>query len=189
MANTPITYATKEDLAYAASVQKRVFTAKEEGKSLVSDTEIEKLATVAINAQANVIEKVTVNGQEVTATNKTINVEIPDVSGFQTAAQVEEAINAKVTGVYVVKGSTTFANLPTTGNAAGHVYNVTDPFTTTTAFAEGAGATYPAGTNVVWTTDGKWDCMSGIYDFSDFLKASEMGEISESDIDAMYADA
>lgn len=187
--STPVIYATKEDLAYAATVQKRVFAAKEEGKSLVSDTEIEKLASVSANAQENVIEKITVNGEETTVNGKTLNVEIPDTSGFQTAEQVEQAINEKLTGVYTFKGSTTFAALPTTGNVAGYVYNVTDAFTTTNAFSEGAGVTYPAGTNVAWTVDEKWDCMSGIYDFSDFLKVSDIGEISESDIDEMYANS
>lgn len=54
-------------------------------------------------------------------------------------------------GAYVAKGSTTFANLPSTRTAdmVGYVYNVTDNFTTTADFIEGAGKKYPAGTNVV----------------------------------------
>ena len=50
---------------------------------------------------------------------------------------------------YVTKGNITFANLPTpSANTAGFVYNVTDAFTTTQNFVEGAGNAYSAGTNV-----------------------------------------
>jgi hypothetical protein len=54
-------------------------------------------------------------------------------------------------GAYVAKGSKAFAELPSTRTAdmVGYVYNVTDDFTTTADFVEGAGKKYPAGTNVV----------------------------------------
>ena len=56
-------------------------------------------------------------------------------------------------GAYKVKGSKAFADLPSvstaTVNDIGNVYNVTDAFTTTADFVEGAGKKYPAGTNVV----------------------------------------
>lgn len=172
-------YATKEDLNYAAQVQKRIFTAKEEGKSLVPDTEIAKIGTVEENAQANVIETVKVNGVPVDVTNKAVNITV------QTAEETEAAIKAAIAGVYVVKGSTPFASLPSDAEA-GHVYNVTDSFTTTDAFKEGAGVGYPAGTNVVMDDDGKWDCMAGVYDFSEFVKFSDIGEITEAEIEAMY---
>ena len=71
--------ATKEDLNYAAQKQKEKFVGKEEGKSLVPDTEIEKLATVEQNAQANVIETVKVNGVPLTAEGKAVNITINGV--------------------------------------------------------------------------------------------------------------
>lgn len=54
-------------------------------------------------------------------------------------------------GAYVPRGSSTFANLPSTliQTMTGYVYNVTDDFTTDTRFIEGAGKKYSAGTNVV----------------------------------------
>ena len=54
-------------------------------------------------------------------------------------------------GAYVAKGSIAFASLPSvrTADMVGYVYNVTDDFTTTADFIEGAGKKYPAGTNVV----------------------------------------
>lgn len=50
----------------------------------------------------------------------------------------------------VYRGSVTFANLPSilTASMDGYFYNVEDSFTTTSDFVEGAGKTYPAGTNV-----------------------------------------
>lgn len=54
-------------------------------------------------------------------------------------------------GAYKAKGSVAFASLPSTRTAdmVGNVYNVTDEFTTTADFIEGAGKKYSAGTNVV----------------------------------------
>lgn len=50
----------------------------------------------------------------------------------------------------VYRGSVTFANLPSTLTSSmdGYFYNVEDSFTTTSDFVEGAGKSYPAGTNV-----------------------------------------
>ena len=100
------------------------------------------------------------------------------VSGLQTAAQVKSAINSALTGVYTPKGSTAFASLPTAaaGNK-GWVYNVSDSFTTTAAFVEGAGHSYGAGTNVVCVDAGsgsyKWDVLAGTVDLTE-LTADEV---------------
>lgn len=100
------------------------------------------------------------------------------VSGLQTAAQVKSAINSALTGVYTPKGSIAFASLPTAaaGNK-GWVYNVSDAFTTTAAFVEGAGHSYGAGTNVVCVDAGsgsyKWDVLAGIIDLTE-LTADEV---------------
>lgn len=46
-------------------------------------------------------------------------------AGFQTASDVQTAINSAVAGMYKYKGSVaTAANLPSSGNANGDVYNV-----------------------------------------------------------------
>lgn len=95
--------------------------------------------------------------------------------------QIENAVKTAVAGVYKVKGSVAFASLPTDA-VAGDVYNITDEFTTTDAFAEGAGKEYKAGTNVAWTADGKWDCMAGTYDFSGFMMKSDLVDITADEI-------
>lgn len=100
------------------------------------------------------------------------------VSGMQTADQVQAAISSAITGVYTPKGSIAFASLPTAaaGNK-GWVYNVSDAFTTTAAFVEGAGHSYGAGTNVVCVDAGsgsyKWDVLAGTIDLTE-LTADEV---------------
>ncbi len=108
------------------------------------------------------------------------------ITDAYTKDETEQKIKTAITGVYKLKGSVTFASLPTTGQEDGHVYNVTDDFTTTDAFVEGAGASYPAGTNVVWVAEqSKWDCMSGIYDMSDFVRKDELRSITPEEIAAI----
>lgn len=100
------------------------------------------------------------------------------VSGLQTADQVRAAISSAITGVYTPKGSIAFASLPTAaaGNK-GWVYNVSDAFTTTAAFVEGAGHSYGAGTNIVCVDAGsgsyKWDVLAGTIDLTE-LTADEV---------------
>lgn len=106
-----------------------------------------------------------------------------------TQSEVDNAISTAVkqalTGVYTVKGSIAFADLPTSGMKSGYMYNIKDKFTTTKAFVEGSGKEYPAGTNVAYTDEG-WDVMAGIYDFSEFAKLSDLPEpLSEEEINAI----
>lgn len=106
------------------------------------------------------------------------------VSGLQTADQVQAAISSAITGVYTPKGSIAFASLPTAaaGNK-GWVYNISDGFTTTAAFVEGAGYSYGAGTNVVCVDVGsgsyKWDVLAGTIDLTE-LSAAEVQTLWDS---------
>lgn len=75
-----------------------------------------------------------------------------DKSDTYTKAQVD----AKLSGAYKVKGSSTFEALPKDNNVVGDVYNITNAFNL-------GGKHYDAGTNVVWTEDG-WNALSGSFD-------------------------
>ena len=104
-------------------------------------------------------------------------------------AAISSAVDIAVAGVYKVKGSVAFADLTLEGQVEGNVYNVTDAFTTTDDFVEGAGASYPAGTNVVIidvsetdTPSYKFDVMAGTYDFSDFVRKSDIAPLSAEEI-------
>ena len=69
-----------------------------------------------------------------------------------------EAVANEATKIFNVKGSCKYSELPTTNNAVGDVYNITDSFTI-------GSENYPAGTNVVW--DGaNWDALGGSIDLS-----------------------
>jgi hypothetical protein len=73
-----------------------------------------------------------------------------------------KAISESFSGALRPMGTVTFANLPAVASATeGDMYNISDQFTTTSAFKEGSGYTMPAGTNVYKTADGYWDCLAG----------------------------
>ena len=73
----------------------------------------------------------------------------------------------------------------------GWIYNITAEFTTDATFNEGAGKTYPAGTNiiVITGTDGvkKWDVMSGFVDLSPYMKTADLVAITNDEIDTILA--
>lgn len=66
-------------------------------------------------------------------------------------------------GSLLPKGTISFFQLPRENNVAGHMYNINGAFITDSRFKDGAGYSYPAGTNVYWTADGYWDCLSGTF--------------------------
>ena len=107
-------------------------------------------------------------------------------------AQTVEAALAELLGkiqavptAIVPKGTKTFAQLaPTTDLVAGSLgwmWNISDAFTTTADFAEGAGHSIPAGANVYVANVGttaepvyKYDIFAGMYDLSGYALKSEM---------------
>lgn len=59
-------------------------------------------------------------------------------------------------------GTKKFADLPAASEATeGDMYNISDEFTTTADFEEGAGNVIPAGANVYLTVNNLWDIMAG----------------------------
>lgn len=92
---------------------------------------------------------------------------------YQTKSQVDAEIASQIAGAYKPQGTILFANLPAPSASNEHyVYDISDAFVTTADFKEGAGHSYPAGTNVacieVSTGVFKWDCMTGFIDTSAF---------------------
>lgn len=162
-------------------------------------TEKNKLSNIEAGAEANIIDSIKVNGATQTITNKEVDITIPtnnnqltNGAGYQTASDVQTAINNQIGSAYKAKGSLAFASLPTLGSSVeGFVYNVTDSFTTTSDFVEGAGKTYPAGTNVVVVnTTGstyKFDVLSGIVDLSNYTLSADLVAYTNSEIDTIFA--
>lgn len=157
----------------------------------------------AQNGEENVIESITVNGTPLTPdAQKDVKITVPTKTSdltndkeFQTAEDVEDLIGEKLGSVYTPKGSTAFSDLSTTApleaDSVGSVYNITDAFNTTSDFLEGAGHSYPAGTNVavVEPSSGtyKYDALSGAVNLSDYYTKSEIDAktASDQDIDDM----
>lgn len=71
-------------------------------------------------------------------------------------------ISQGLQGSLLPMGTITFSQLADQNPLAGYMYNISDNFTTNETFKEGAGNSYPAGTNVYWTADGYWDAMAGV---------------------------
>ncbi|KAA8829349.1 hypothetical protein [Bifidobacterium tissieri] len=145
-----------------------------------------------------------------TAANAARSGAVDDVKklGYQTADQVGASVDAaktelqnKLGSAFKPKGSSLFADLPTSGREIGDVWNITDAFTTTDGFVEGAGVQYPSGSNVVLvnTDDGpKWDVLSGVTDLSAYatkdslgayLLKTDMVAAADAEIDALFTTA
>ena len=59
-------------------------------------------------------------------------------------------------------GTVAFADLPALADVStGWMFNISDEFTTTDDFKEGAGNVIPAGANIYKTSDEKWDVLAG----------------------------
>ena len=184
-------FADKSDLPGEASQTKA---------GLLSASDKQKLDGVESGAQANVIETIQLNGAALTVSGKSVNVSVPtnnnqliNGAGYQTAAEVESAISARVSGVYKAGGSVaSISNLPALSAAnLGMVVNLSADFTTTADFVEGAGKSYSSGTNIAIVTAGenvyKYDVLAGFMDLSDYLTTTDVTAISNAEIDAIVA--
>ena len=72
-----------------------------------------------------------------------------------------KAVSDNLGGVFSPQKTITFAELSTVTKATGYVYHIEDAFVTDDSFKDGAGVSYPMGTNVYCTADGYWDCFVG----------------------------
>ena len=124
-------------------------------------------------------EQMTTVQGDITTINSTL-ADKANSANVYTKQQTDDKISAAISSVYKPAGSTTFAALPApAANVLGNVYNVTDAFTTTDQFVEGAGKSYPAGTNVAVVLVGedyKYDVLSGMVDLSNYSTTDEIAQ-------------
>jgi len=193
------------------------YTALEKTKlsGIAAGADVSTITSVKVNGVA-----LTPSSKAVDITVPTDNASLANGAGYQTASQVSSAvstgtagkadkstslsgygiadaytkneIDAKITSTYKAAGSTAFASLPTPASSnVGFVYNLTDAFTTTASFVEGAGKNYPVGTNVVIVDVGsgtyKYDVMAGFVDLSAYAKTADITAITNSEIDTVVA--
>lgn len=81
----------------------------------------------------------------------------------KTQADKAESIAESLDGTIQAMGTITFSELAGKKSTAraGYMWNISDSFTTTSDFKEGAGVSKGAGENVYMTKDGLWDCFAG----------------------------
>nr|UVM91694.1 MAG: hypothetical protein [Bacteriophage sp.] len=90
------------------------------------------------------------------------NYAVADTDSAKYYYEQARRISESFSGALRPMGTVAFANLPVLSEVAGgSMYNISDQFTTTAEFKEGAGNTIPAGANVYKTEDGKWDVLAG----------------------------
>ena len=145
-----INRSTQVDTQHTNAINKEVQDRKEAIATEVSDRNAAILVETnrAKAKEEELDNKIT---DHTNATNAALALKA-DKSDTYTKAQVD----AKLSGAYKVKGSSTFEALPKDNNVVGDVYNITNAFNL-------GGKHYDAGTNVVWTEEG-WDPLSGSFD-------------------------
>lgn len=145
-----INRSTQVDTQHTNAINKEVQDRKEAIATEVSDRNAAILVETnrAKAKEEELDNKIT---DHTAATNAALALKA-DKSDTYTKAQVD----AKLSGAYKVKGSSTFEALPKDNNVVGDVYNITNVFNL-------GGKHYDAGTNVVWTEEG-WDALSGSFD-------------------------
>lgn len=145
-----INRSTQVDTQHTNAINKEVQDRKEAIATEVSDRNAAILVETnrAKAKEEELDNKIT---DHTNATNAALALKA-DKSDTYTKAQVD----AKLSGAYKVKGSSTFEALPKDNNVVGDVYNITNAFNL-------GGKHYDTGTNVVWTEEG-WDALSGSFD-------------------------
>ena len=106
------------------------------------------LSSLTTTASADLVSAI----NEVDSHADTNASDISTIIGNDTGKSTREVAQEVSATVYTPQGSCLFANLPSlsaSSTKVGFVYDVTDSFTTTSDFKEGAGIEVPAGTNVV----------------------------------------
>lgn len=181
-------------------VKKEHKTGSEDEFKVLSDNNLtDELKTKIENAgdssfsgsYTDLTSKPTIDGHEITGTmtNEDLGLATDEeLQGLKT--ELEQKIDAGISAVYRVKGSTLFNALPTPSKeTVGDVYNVTDAFVTDDKFNEES-KSYPAGTNVVVVDNGgedyKYDALSGSIDLTGYLQKTDIESVTNEEIDALF---
>lgn len=130
-----------------------------------------KLNGIAAGAEVNVNADWNASTGDAQILNKPTTVSsFTNDAGYQTASQVETAINTKIASAYIYKGSvSTYSDLPASGNTAGDVYDVQS-----------------SGVNYAWTGTA-WDALGSYVDTSLYWAKSELVAMTTSEINAILS--
>lgn len=76
---------------------------------------------------------------------------------YSESLRIAQSLN----GAILPMGTITFSELLSATKRTGYMYNISDDFISDPSFKDGGGHQYAAGTNVYYTADGYWDCLTG----------------------------
>lgn len=155
----------------AASASTATTKATEASQSAAQAVEAKNTATAkaeVTETQAKLSQSYAVGTENVVRPNdKTDNskayAELAQALVVQAQALLEQAeriIEAHSSGGIIPVDTRTFEELPEDPQV-GYMYNISNPFTSDDRFVDGTGFQYPAGTNVYWSTEEKWDVLVG----------------------------
>lgn len=138
-------------------------------------TDVDALEAVVGNSGSGLVHDVANN----TTLIESLTTNLAD--NYDTSAEVDEKIKSAISSTYKAAGSVASVDAITAdAEHLGYVYNMSAEFTTTDAFVEGAGNTYPAGTNVVVVETNAepatygLDVLSGFVDLSDYATVEQL---------------
>ena len=150
----------------SASESSATATEKASSASQSADTAAEK-ADIATQKAAEIIGKAESAEESATkaqsyAVGGTGSREGEDSDNAKYYYQQAKDVSEGLKGGLQPHGTVAFADLPTLADVStGWMFNISDEFTTTDDFKEGAGSTVPAGANIYKTSDDKWDVLAG----------------------------
>lgn len=148
---------------------------------------VTKLNGIATGANKTTVDTALSTTSTNPVQNKVIATSINTLNTFMnTTVPNTYAKKTDIATAYKPMGSVSTIPSITTDMDGGEVYNMIAEFTTTSAFVEGAGKKYPAGTNIVLTSDKKWDVLAGFVDLSPYATTVVTDDLQDQ-IDAIEA--
>lgn len=150
----------------SASESSATATEKASSASQSADTAAEK-ADIATQKAAEIIGKAESAAESATkaqsyAVGGTGSREGEDSDNAKYYYQQAKDVSEGLKGGLQPHGTVAFADLPALADVStGWMFNISDEFTTTDDFKEGAGNVIPAGANIYKTSDEKWDVLAG----------------------------
>lgn len=150
----------------SASESSATATEKASSASQSADTAAEK-ADIATQKAAEIIGKAESAEESATkaqsyAVGGTGSREGEDSDNAKYYYQQAKDVSEGLKGGLQPHGTVAFADLPALADVStGWMFNISDEFTTTDDFKEGAGNVIPTGANIYKTSDDKWDVLAG----------------------------
>ena len=160
----------KQALSYknSASVSEQASKASETNAKTSADNASASATSASTSASKASKSKISASASASQAKTSETNAKTSETNSAKSESEAQKyaeqakEISESLSGALRPLGTISFANLPSTADASsGDMYNITDQFTTTADFKEGAGNIIPAGSNVYLTADRYWDVLAG----------------------------